>query len=303
MASKKFTILLLPEGSDKVRKITAPEKLIFTLAALILLIVLVMGWIINDYSKVKTQMPELQYLKKENKTQKTHLISLTKKIEQINQQMAELQEFDYKLKVMANIVQPSGDQDQFLGVGGSDVTSFNPDYRSEVANKSLIQKMHKSLENLETEIAVSSISQIELSNFLKKQKSLLASTPSIKPTEGWLSSGFGYRISPFTNQREFHKGLDIATRIGTPVIAPADGLVVFIGREGHLGRTIAINHGYNIVTRYGHLSNFKVEKGEHVKRAQVIGEVGNSGRCTGPHLHYEVHLNSIPVNPLQYILN
>jgi murein DD-endopeptidase MepM/ murein hydrolase activator NlpD len=138
---------------------------------------------------------------------------------------------------------------------------------------------------------------------LKEQKSLLASTPSIKPTEGWLSSGFGYRISPFTNQREFHKGLDIATRIGTPVIAPADGLIVFVGREGHLGKTVTINHGYNMVTRYGHLNNFKVKKGEHVKRTQIIGEVGNTGRCTGPHLHYEVQLNGIPVNPLQYILN
>ncbi len=305
MASKKFTILLLPGGSDKVRKITVPGKIIFACTALIFFAALVMGWVINDYRKVKTQMPELQYLKKENKTQKTHLISLTKKIEQVNQKMAKLQEFDYKLKVMANIAQPSGDQDQFLGVGGSDLTGFNSDYQleAEAANKLLIQKMYKSLENLETEIAVSSISQVELSNFLKEQKSLLASTPSIKPTEGWLSSGFGYRISPFTNQREFHKGLDIATRIGTPVIAPADGLVVFIGREGHLGKTIAINHGYNIVTRYGHLSSFKVKKGEHVKRTQVIGEVGDSGRCTGPHLHYEVQLNSIPVNPLQYILN
>jgi murein DD-endopeptidase MepM/ murein hydrolase activator NlpD len=142
-----------------------------------------------------------------------------------------------------------------------------------------------------------------LNNFLKEQKSILASTPAIRPTDGWFSSGFGYRTSPFTNQREFHKGLDIGNRVGTPVIAPADGLVVFVGREGSLGKMIAINHGYNLTTRYGHLNKFRVKKGKYVKRGQVIAEVGTSGRSTGPHLHYEVHLNDVHVNPFSYILD
>jgi murein DD-endopeptidase MepM/ murein hydrolase activator NlpD len=163
--------------------------------------------------------------------------------------------------------------------------------------------MHTNLENLETEIAMTSLSQQELSDFLKKQKSLLTCTPSIRPTKGWLSSPFGYRISPFTNQREFHKGVDIATRIGTPVVATADGLVVSAGREGHYGNMVTINHGYSLKTRYGHLHKFRVKKGAQVKRGQIIGEVGRSGRCTGPHLHYEVHLDGVPVNPLRYVLD
>jgi len=152
-------------------------------------------------------------------------------------------------------------------------------------------------------MAVTSQSQAELSKFLREQKSILACTPSIRPTSGWFSLGFGYRKSPFTNQREFHKGLDIATRIGTPIVAPADGLVVFAASEGNFGKMITVNHGYNLLTRYGHLHKFHVSKGQFVKRGQVIGEVGQTGRCTGPHLHYEVLRNGVPVNPIRYILN
>lgn len=302
MASKKSTILFLPGGSNKVRKINLPNRLIFVFTSIILLITFGIGWLITDYRKIKSKIPELNYLKKENRTQKIQLISLTQKINQINQKMAKLQEFDHKLKVMTNI-EPSGEQDQFLGLGGSNISTLKSDYQLEEIHKGLIQQMHKSLENLEIEMAVTSISQAELRNFLKEQRSILACTPSIRPTNGWFSSGFGYRISPFTNQREFHKGLDIATRKGTPIIAPADGLVVAAGREGNLGKMISINHGYNLMTRYGHLHKSRVKKGEYIKRGQIIAEVGNSGRCTGPHLHYEVLLNGVPVNPLRYILN
>lgn len=302
MASKKATILFLPGGSNKVRKIKIPHSLIPFLLSIIALISIGFGWLINDYKKIKTQIPELNHLKKENRIQKIQLVALSKKINQINQKMAKLQEFDRKLRIMTNI-NPSEEQDQFFGLGGSNINSLNPDYQIDEVHKKLIHQTHQSLENLETEIAVTSRSQAELSKFLKEQKSILACTPSIRPTDGWFSSGFGYRISPFTNQREFHKGLDIATRIGTSVIAPADGLVVFVGREGNFGKMITINHGYELTTRYGHLHKFLVMKGQHVKRGQVIGEVGNTGRCTGPHLHYEVLLNGVPVNPLRYILN
>jgi len=302
MASKKSTIVFLPGGSDKIRKINIPNRLIFILTCLIVLITAGIGWLIADYRKIKTQIPELNYLRKENRTQKIHLVALSKKINQINQRMAKLQEFEHKIRVMTSL-EPSGEHDQYLSLGGSNIRSLKPEYQLEEVHKGLMHQMHKSLENLDTEMAVTSISQTELSNFLKEQKSILACTPSICPTEGWFSSGFGYRISPFTNQREFHKGLDIGTKTGTPIIAPADGLVVFAGREGNFGKMIAINHGYDLMTRYGHLHKFQAKKGQYVKRGQIIGEVGATGRSTGPHLHYEVLLNGVPVNPLRYILD
>ena len=163
--------------------------------------------------------------------------------------------------------------------------------------------MHRSLDNLDTGISVQINEKAELYKFLESQKSMLASTPSIWPTKGWVSSRFGYRISPFTNQQEFHKAIDIVTRMKAPIIAPADGVVSLIGKNAGYGKVLAINHGYGLKTRYAHLSKILVKKGANIKRGQKIGLVGNTGRTTGPHLHYEVHQNAVPVNPLRFILN
>ncbi len=123
------------------------------------------------------------------------------------------------------------------------------------------------------------------------------------PTRGWTSSRFGYRASPFTGKREFHKGIDISARMGSPVVATADGMVAFSGLDRGYGRTIVLKHGYGLKTRYAHLKRILVKKGQFVKRGEIIGLVGNSGRSTGSHLHYEVHLNGVPVNPMKYIID
>ena len=302
MASKKLTILFLPETTNKVRKINVSNRLISILILFMLSITIGIGWIITDYSKIKGQAPELLALKKENKLQKTQLIALTKKINNITQKITGIQEFDHRLKALTNI-EPSIEQDQFLAVGGSNNDTLKSDYQLEEVHKGLIREMHAALENVETEIVSTSISQTEINNFFEKQKSILACTPSIKPVNGWLTSGFGYRVSPFTKRREFHKGIDVASRIGTPVISPADGLVVSADKQGNYGKVIVINHGYNMKTRYAHLHKYRVKKGDLIKRGEIIGEVGTSGRCTGPHLHYEVLLSGVPVNPLRYVLN
>ena len=302
MASKKLTILFLPGTTNKVRKINVSNRLISILILFMLSITIGIGWIITDYSKIKGQAPELLALKKENKLQKTQLIALTKKINNITQKITGIQEFDHRLKALTNI-EPSIEQNQFLAVGGSNNDTLKSDYQLEEVHNGLIREMHAALENVETEIVSTSISQTEINNFFEKQKSILACTPSIKPVNGWLTSGFGYRVSPFTKQREFHKGIDMASRIGTPVISPADGLVVSASKQGNYGKVIVINHGYNMKTRYAHLHKYRVKKGDLIKRGEIIGEVGTSGRCTGPHLHYEVLLSGVPVNPLRYILN
>jgi murein DD-endopeptidase MepM/ murein hydrolase activator NlpD len=302
MAPKKVTILFLPGGSNKVRKIRVSSSFIRLFLTLVIFLTIGVCWLVKDYRDVKVQIPQLHRLQKENKVQRIQIVSLCQKISAINQKMAKLQEFDHKLRIMTNL-NPTGEQEQFLGMGGSNLNVLQSNHHPEDVNKKLISQTHKALKNLEMEIAVTSQSQAELSKFLKEQKSILACTPSIRPTKGWISSEFGYRISPFTNRREFHKGLDIATRVGTPIIAPADGLVVLAEREGNFGNLITINHGYHLMTRYGHLHKFRVKKGDFVKRGQLIAEVGNTGRCTGPHLHYEVLLNGVPVNPLRYILD
>jgi murein DD-endopeptidase MepM/ murein hydrolase activator NlpD len=118
-----------------------------------------------------------------------------------------------------------------------------------------------------------------------------------------MTSRFGYRKSPFTGRRELHKGLDIASRKGTPILATANGVVTFAGKKGLLGLTIVIDHGHGMKTRYGHNHKLLKKRGDKVKRWEPVALMGSTGRSTGPHTHYEVHLNGIPVNPEKYILN
>ncbi len=138
---------------------------------------------------------------------------------------------------------------------------------------------------------------------IQSRTRLLSCTPSIAPTMGVITDGFGPRKDPFTGQRAFHRGLDIAARRGTPVEAPADGIVLFAGHEHGYGRVIRLSHGFGYVTVFGHLSKILVHPGARVHRGEVIGLVGSTGRSTGPHLHYEVHVDGKAVNPLYYILN
>ena len=129
----------------------------------------------------------------------------------------------------------------------------------------------------------------------------MAEAPNLWPVEGRITAGFGERIDPFNGEGAFHRGIDISTAFGTPVRAPADGIVTFAGDESGYGRLIQIEHSQGILTRYGHLSGFAVTEGQRVTRGQVIGYVGMSGRSTGPHLHYEVWVHNSPVNPYKFL--
>ena len=137
---------------------------------------------------------------------------------------------------------------------------------------------------------------------VEKREALLSATPSIWPIHGWLSAGFGRRPDPFTGEVDFHPGLDISAEKGTPVQATADGTIELAAPSGDYGNLVVIDHGFGLVTRYGHLSKFAVWQGQTVKRGDVIGYVGATGRATGPHLHYEVLANGKLMNPLQLLV-
>ena len=127
------------------------------------------------------------------------------------------------------------------------------------------------------------------------------SAPNLWPVEGQVTGSFGERIDPFNGEGAFHSGVDISANVGSPVIAPADGMVTFADFLGGYGRAIMVDHGHGISTRYGHLSSFAVTAGQYIHRGDTIGYVGLSGRSTGPHLHYEVRINDVPVNPYKYL--
>ena len=143
----------------------------------------------------------------------------------------------------------------------------------------------------------------ELLIFLHEQKSIQAATPSIWPVKGWVTSEFGVRESPFRTGVEFHKGLDISTRFGKEVVAPADGLVIVSAYYQQDGNFVKIDHGRGLATGCAHLSRMAVKQGMRVKRGDIIGYVGDTGRSTGSHLHYSVFVNNVPVNPRKYLKN
>ena len=302
MAIKKFTLIFVPEKGNKVRQFKVP-----TLLALLSILLLISSlsaavWIARDYISIRAKVPELEKLRQENAYQKKQFLHLARRIDSINQRLSELKEFDRRLKVMVNL-ETSEDPGGKEGIGGSDQTTMALLKTHKDNQKELIRSMHEAIDDLNAEIALGKKEKAELDQFLENQKMLLASTPSIWPTRGWLSSGFGYRTSPFTGQREFHKGIDISTRMKAPIVAPANGIVTRIAWDHGYGRVLTLSHGHGVVTRYAHLSKVLVKKGQYVKRGETIALVGNTGRSTGPHLHYEVLLNGMPVNPLRYILN
>lgn len=302
MSLKKITIVYLPDGTNAVRQIKVPRLVVNLILALSLSVAICLVWASSDYLKLKKNIPGSISLLKENNQYKNQLKAFADKIDQVNKRMAELKEFETKIKVMVNL-DTGEDETQFLGIGGSDFSLLETENFSGKTDQKLISLMHQSLDNLNAEISVQAQENTEIFAFIENQKSMLSCTPSIAPTEGWVSSRFGYRISPFTNEKEFHDGLDIASRIGTEIISPADGVVASIGKSDGIGMYITINHGYGYKTVYGHLSKTLVKKGQAVKRGQDIALMGNTGRSTGTHLHYEVHVNEVPVNPERYILN
>ena len=295
--------MILPDETAKVRKYQIPKTTVRGAVIAMAILAVGLGYVITDYYGVKRMVSELEKLRMETRQQHQQLVTFAKSMDDLQDEMTRLRQFDMKLRVMTDLdvaIYP----EQIMGIGGENPEPFNPlEAELSFQDEAFINNLTKGLDRLQTEFDLQERSFQELVEYLEDQKSLLASTPSIWPVKGWLTSGFGYRTSPFTGRREMHHGLDVATRSGTPIIAPADGIVAFAGREGGFGNLLTIDHGYGVVTKYGHCSAIDVKIGQKVKRGDVIARVGNTGRSTGPHLHYEVAVNGVSINPMRYILN
>jgi murein DD-endopeptidase MepM/ murein hydrolase activator NlpD len=290
-----YTIWLFRGGPFKPLKIKLPGRTAKILLAIFLAIIVSFPFITASYI---SKTAHLVQIKHERAAQSAQIASLNKQVGEFQQQIQRLKEFDVKLRIIANL-ENAEETDSFLGVGGISPSTREPWQGAETD----LQRMKTELDRLCTEAEFREKSFQELYSFLEGKKKELACTPAIWPVLGWLTSRFGYRIDPFTGLRQLHEGIDIANRIGTPIVAPADGVVARVFNNFGFGLMVEVNHGYDIVTRYGHLSKSYVKVGQRVKRGERIAAIGNTGRATGPHLHYEVRLNGVPINPQNYILN
>ena len=302
MPHQKITFLIVPENTSNVKQFKCSRTFLGVVLCMVLALLVGGGILLHDYVKLKGTVPAMEALAREVTNQRVQIQAYAKRIGSLNKRMCALHDFEKKIRIMANVEAPEH-QDGVFGIGGTTGQELEDLPELTENHNRVMRTMHAQLEQLDEAAFVQKKAFEQLHDHIQHQKSLLASTPAIKPTKGWISSKFGHRKSPFTGLREFHGGLDIATRQGTPVVASADGVVTFSGRNGGLGKMVKISHGYGKVTRYAHLHEILVKRGDHVKRGDKVGLVGNTGRSTAPHLHYEVHVNGIPVNPEKYILN
>jgi murein DD-endopeptidase MepM/ murein hydrolase activator NlpD len=290
MDKRYSTIIFVPHARAKFRKLKVSHRLLFGLLSVVTSSLCLSSFFSVQYFTSLSQSHELNKLRRENRELQSANEQFSKSVESLRTQLVTVEDRTHKLAIVAGI-SSLDEGSQGGGVGGLRPTDLgdNP-YRDDLDKMSLrSRQINKDLSVLEQKFVA--------------QSQLLSSTPSIAPVHGILTDGFGGRSDPFTGEQGTHNAVDISSAAGQAVRAPADGIVVKSEWANGYGNVIYLSHGYGFSTRYGHLSSFAVRPGQRIKRGDIVGYVGSTGRSTGPHLHYEVRLNNVPVNPLEYILN
>jgi len=296
-----FTIMILPGPNSRVRKYSISKPFIKNVAISIAVAFIVASAMFVNYFYMQSQVGELDDLRAETAQHREQLKAFAGSIVDMQGKMDRIKELDMKLRQIAHLSDGKKTR-QLPGMGGSsEGSSLSLDDLGSKSHDDVMEQMRSELDVLAEDASEQEKSMMKLTEYFEKRNSVLAATPSIWPVRGFLTSTFGYRTSPISGKNQFHEGLDIANRIGAPVVAPANGTVADVGYQTGYGRYIKIQHGFGIVTVYGHLSKQAVKPGQRIKRGEVIGNVGNTGSSTGPHLHYEVRVNGVPSNPKRYL--
>jgi murein DD-endopeptidase MepM/ murein hydrolase activator NlpD len=295
MANDFYTLIVVPHAKARFRKFQVSARLLRRAAWTAGIVTLVIAGILTHYIRLSIDSVELKRLRAENSTLRDRAQQYEANTRSLETKIKQFQSVVNKLGVMAGVEKTIPDENTG-GVGGATgIESVAPSKGRDVGPE-MLREMDKTLSSL-------SERSTQLEAFYQDQKMLLASTPSVWPVHGYLSAGFGNRIDPFTGLKDFHPGIDISTPAGTRILAPADGIVVSCGVKGGYGNAIQVDHGYDVVTRYGHLDAFAVKPGQRIHRGDLLGYVGSTGRSTAPHLHYEVWVRDQAQNPIQFILD
>lgn len=253
-----------------------------------------------DWMLDLTQNSKIYQLQKENAILEKKLADMSQKLDQFKSVIDEIAELDDQIRQRLDIPEISDDVRK-VGVGGSDMPNQAPLGLLDERTESRLLAEISRLDQLERELKLEHGSFKSLLTILDKKEDSLRYLPAINPVpEGHLTDRFGKRKHPILKRILPHHGIDIGARRGTPIFATADGVVTFTGRNGGYGLFVVIDHRYGYVTKYGHLQKIYVRKGQYVKRGDKIGEVGNTGLSTAPHLHYEVHYRGKALDPLQF---
>lgn len=309
------TLMVIPERTRQVHKVVLPffmlklGVILFSLSTVFLLIMAI------DYIHVLGRMAENKRLKGENFKLRQEIQLIRNKVDSMETTVERVRNYAKKLQILTGQGDKAAGAELPWGQGESEDVERSPaekpGRRSQITmpvepdaalpplpggGANLAARVER-LQNVSvsTETGLS-----RLQVYLMAQSAIIAATPSLLPIAGWISSPFGYRRHPYDGAFRLHAGIDIAAEPGTPVRAPADGIVIFSGNKEGYGKVIVIDHGYSIRTLFAHNSKLFVNHGIRVKRGEMISEVGSTGMSTGPHLHYEIRKNGVPVNPATF---
>ena len=312
---RKYTIVIIPDGKAGSKRYSVSYRalLIGKIAGMLLLVFF--GYALADYIHMRNLRSSYLQALQDDRSLKGEARILMTNLDDVRSSLRKVREYSAKLAEITNLqTQSLTKRTGLSAISNSHAApppgapSTGPDTRSSLPgdvdlDRLVFKPVFARLDSITLNSQKGVFDLQQIISRLSQQKTLLSSVPSLAPVDGWITSGFGQRSSPFTGEPANHKGLDVAAPIGTPVYAPADGVVIFSGKRNGFGNFVMIAHGYGVVTGYGHNAQNLVSPGQVIHRGDQIATVGQSGRSTGPHLHYEVAVNGRVIDPKKFILN
>ncbi|MBD3372644.1 MAG: peptidoglycan DD-metalloendopeptidase family protein [Candidatus Coatesbacteria bacterium] len=302
MQSDRFTIIINRDRLLGTYRRDYSRRQVRRLILIVALVLIGGAVMLFFYSDNVRKNLEIFSLGRRDTTQQEQLEAAHDRIASISSRLDDLREVTDVARLL-HTMQPVNTTEREGGIGGAELGGRIERFPkiSSSPLDDLTQRYYERALRLDGSLSIENILVQETIERARREADIRDRTPSIKPVVGHIISFIGNRIHPITGLIHFHRGIDISAAYGTPIMAPADGTVVFAGTRGGYGTTCFIDHGYGYQTRYGHCSRLNVKEGDEVQRGQVIAHIGSTGMSTGPHLHYEVLVEGSVTNPLAYI--
>lgn len=305
MAKNHLSVIIVPHTKTSTRTLCFSRRGLKALGIGGVVLGLALAAVLVDYVRMNVIRARYRALKAETAEQLATIADYERSIGELRSTISQFETYTKKLNVMAGLKSPEVLTTP-AGVGGGEPVKDEPEPEPDapqapagsgpqIISPGYVQSLNLKAESIESNLT-------SLLHFFESDTLRLASTPSIMPAAGWISSPFGHRNDPFTGAWTMHYGMDISTNIGNPIMATADGIVIKVQTDKYLGKNVTISHGNGFTTVYGHMSQFAVKPGQKVKRRDVIGYIGQTGKAAGPHVHYEVWRDGKRLNPYNYIL-
>lgn len=296
-----FTIVIVPRRAAKVLRVHVSRNAMIGWGLVAAVVLLFSAVSIFRAIDLRLEMAGYSNLRNDYLRQQVTIKKVANEVGRFKDEMDRMRELDYKLRMITDLEVESPHPNQY-GIGGSDGAT-EPLKDADLAKLDTLGLLDKDLSRLDKMAQFQEESFNNLKAFLADRKDLIERTPYRWPVRGFITSSFGSRMDPFSGEPRSHEGMDIAAPKGTQVRAPADGIVTFTGWDTTFGNMLVIDHGYGVITRYGHNDTILVREGQRVKRGDPITTIGSTGRSTGPHLHYEIRINDVAINPANMIIN